>query len=191
VGPQPETALNTRSGKVLDFADPDPAAISLEDIAWGLAHVCRFGAQANRFYSVAQHAITVARTVELEGRPDLALHALHHDSHEAFSCDIPAPLKRLLDPGYSQITDRLDAAIGEALSIGLEDPGRVAVVKAADKAAFALEADELLPGRFGQHGDVAATSIDAARRAATTPFRAWGFEEAERRFLDEHGRLLA
>jgi uncharacterized protein len=75
--------LDTVSGRKLDLDDPKPDQICLEDIASALSKVCRFGAQPKRFYSVAQHAVHVSRMVEDGGRPDLALAALHHDSHEA------------------------------------------------------------------------------------------------------------
>ncbi len=35
--------------------------------------------------------------VEESGRPDLALAALHHDSHEAYLCDLPKPVKNKLE----------------------------------------------------------------------------------------------
>ena len=54
------TAINTRSGRILDFADPRPEAIVIEDIASGLAMAPRFGGQALRFHSVAQHAVNVS-----------------------------------------------------------------------------------------------------------------------------------
>src|SRR4051812_33607207 len=87
-------AMDTLSGVSLDLDDPRPEDIVLADVAGGLAKVCRFGGQATRFYSVAQHALLVARFVtENLGRPDLVPWALHHDSAEAYTCDLPRPLK--------------------------------------------------------------------------------------------------
>jgi hypothetical protein len=88
--------LDTASGRKLDLDDPQPNQICLDDIASALSKVCRFGAQPQQFYSVAQHAVHVSRIVEDDGRPDLALAALHHDSHEAYVCDLPSPVKKKL-----------------------------------------------------------------------------------------------
>jgi 5'-nucleotidase len=86
--------LDTASGRKLDLDDPQPDQICLEDIASALSKVCRFGAQPLTFYSVAQHAMHVSRIIAECGRPDLALAALHHDSHEAYLCDLPSPVRR-------------------------------------------------------------------------------------------------
>jgi hypothetical protein len=112
--------LTTSSGRSVNLSDPRPEDIFAEDIARALSKICRFGAQATSFYSVAQHALEVAHRV-----PDaLRLAALHHDSHEAFAGDLPTPLKRLISassPVYDDLCKRLDAAIGSAFSI---DPSR-------------------------------------------------------------------
>ncbi len=90
--------LDTYSGQKLDLDAPTVETIQLEDIAAALSKVCRFGAQAREFYSVAQHAVLVHDLVTGEfGRADLALATLHHDSHEAYTCDVPKPLKDLID----------------------------------------------------------------------------------------------
>ena len=65
---QTPTSLNTRSGLLLDFADPDPGAITIEDIAAGLAMAPRFGGQALSFHSVAQHAVNVSILVMAQAR---------------------------------------------------------------------------------------------------------------------------
>jgi 5'-deoxynucleotidase YfbR-like HD superfamily hydrolase len=191
VNAQPGTAINTRNRHVVDFASPDPKEICLEDIAWGLAHVCRFGAQANKFYSVAQHSVTVADAVGHMGYDELSLLALHHDSHEAFTCDIPSPLKLLLGTAYTDITERLDIAIAEALNLSWPAEGSdgEATIKAADKAVLHREADELLPGWVGADGAPDKAAMKAARKAMTDPLDAWGFELAERRFRERHDAL--
>ena len=141
---RPDTAIDTKSGLVLDFADPDPSQISLEDIAAGLSMVCRFGGQALAFYSVAQHAVLVRRLVEQAGRSDLALSALHHDSHEAYACDIPAPLKRVIREAYKPVADRLDAAIAHALDLPVLSEEDDHVITECDHAAFEIEKEQLL-----------------------------------------------
>ncbi len=185
----PETAINTRSGLVLDFAAPSPESIRIEDIAGGLSLAPRFGGQATRFRSVAEHAICVANLVEAMGHQDLALAALHHDSHEAYACDIPKPLKRLLEPEYTDITDRLDRAIAAALELpvlDLEDE-RARPVKDADDAMLVLEAEEYLAGDPPDK-DLPTGLLDLARvtvdvKSSMTP------DEARDAFLAFHERL--
>lgn len=145
---QPATAINTRSGNVLDFADPDPAAIVLEDVAGGLSLAPRFGGQALHFHSVAQHAVSVAKVVASMGHEDLRLPALHHDSHEAYACDLPKPLKRMLRDSYSAVTEELDRVIAVAFDFEWPAMGSVGqkAIKDADDAVFVIEARDLLGG---------------------------------------------
>ena len=98
--------------------------------------------------------MAVSLTVQHLGREDLALAALHHDSHEAYTCDVPRPLKRLLDPGYSKITDGLDRAIATKLEVELPPKGTADgdLVKAADDAVLRIEAEILLHGGLAALG---------------------------------------
>ena len=142
--------IDTASGVRLDLDDPHPEDIRIEDVAGGLSKVCRFGAQAREYYSVAQHALLVQRLVVEAGRPELALVALHHDSHEAYVCDIPTPLKRKIAKAtnvYYEICETLDLVIAEAF--GFEWPERGSperqAIKHADRQALLMEAARLLP----------------------------------------------
>src|SRR5919112_4269396 len=115
--------IDTASGVRLDLDGPQPEDIRIEDVAGGLSKVCRFGAQAREYYSVVQHALLVRQLVANSGHPELALAALHHDSHEAYLCDIPAPLKRKIRARtnvYDEACKTLDLVIAEAF--GLEWP---------------------------------------------------------------------
>lgn len=145
----------TRSGQHLDLADPDPSHIVRGDIAAGLSGACRFAAQTEVFYSVAQHAVMVADLVDVflgeegdEGEPRTAglIAALHHDSHEAFMSDIPAPLKEIL-PGYDQIADGLDQAIFRAIGLGpgVREGSVDRSIDRADMVARCVEAERVFP----------------------------------------------
>ena len=46
--------IGTFSGLRFLPLDPNPAKILIEDIAHALAHQCRFGGHASKFYSVAE-----------------------------------------------------------------------------------------------------------------------------------------
>jgi hypothetical protein len=55
------TSIETVSGSYVDFADPQPDTIFIDDIAWGLSREARFGGHTNtpNPYSVAQHSSVV------------------------------------------------------------------------------------------------------------------------------------
>jgi uncharacterized protein len=182
-----DTCLDTTSGKRINLLDPDPEAIHLSDVAGALSRVCRFAAQAREFYSVAQHALWVQSLVEQWDRRDLSLAALHHDSHEAFICDVPTPLKRILSRGaatYDDIATKLDRAIAEAF--GFEPPEREdrQLIKRADDCALLVEADVLMPAlakrsKRGSDGD------QQRLPKLGSPLRP---EDAERHFRQAHAR---
>jgi uncharacterized protein len=61
--PAERYVIDTASGERLDLDDPRPENIRIEDVAGGLSKVCRFGAQALEYYSVARHALLVQQLV--------------------------------------------------------------------------------------------------------------------------------
>jgi uncharacterized protein len=142
--------IDTASGERLDLDNPRPDDIRIRDVAGGLSKVCRFGAQPLEYYSVAQHALLVQKLVVEAGYPTLALAALHHDSHEAYVCDIPTPLKNKLsavNDAYEAVCEELDLAIGKAFGIEWPEHGsqEQRIIKHADRQALLMEATRLLP----------------------------------------------
>jgi len=177
---------------------PKPEQIAVEDIAAALSKVCRFGAQASRFYSVAQHAVLVHDLVVEAGHRELAATALHHDSAEAYVCDLPSPLKALLhakgNHAYREAADRLDQAIAIALGHTPYDESSPsgAEIKLADLRALLIEAAELLPDR----GEGIRAHLGAGRVAEIEDLM-MAFPEplvpiaAEKLFLRRHAEALA
>lgn len=152
-----EAILVTSSGREIDLNNVTSEAIALDDIAGALSQICRFGGLCTRFYSVAQHAVTVAEIVANDlQRPDLAFEALHHDSHEAYAGDLPRPLKLFLTgegrTSHAQLCQQLDAAIAEALGFqrSADDTADRQVITLADNKALVAEAVALLPGGVAQ-----------------------------------------
>jgi hypothetical protein len=148
------------SGTLFDLLDPEGSALSLYDIAHGLGRVCRFAGQSNRFYSVAEHCVHVARLVPVE----LGRAALLHDGAEAIIGDVTRPLKALL-PEYRDIETRIENNIatrfgpGGDLFLDLHHP----LIKAADRAMCAIEARELMPHAPGYWEGIGADPDDVKR----------------------------
>ena len=172
--------LETLMGHYVDYLNPQYDQIDLTDIARGLAHTCRYAGQTTRYYSVAEHAVYVRQLVIEMGHPELALAALHHDSHEAYLGDWPSPLKMAIGEGvFELLADRLDRAIGLALGLNWR-LFKHDVVKKADYQALMSEAATLKPSRgVGPHwnNDVVHTPVPGA---GLPP------EYAERLFVEAH-----
>lgn len=131
--------LTTISGRKVDYENPDPNEIYIEDIAHGLAHTCRYAGQVPYHYSVAQHSLLVAQLVwMMSGSEVAALGGLMHDASEAYIVDIPAPLKHLeCMAGYRAVEERLMRVISEKYRFWAGSP----IVHIADKMAYKMERD--------------------------------------------------
>ena len=117
---------------------PNPDDILIADIAHALAHQCRFGGHASKFYSVAEHSVHVSKLC----RPEDALWGLLHDASEAYLVDLPRPLKQLPEfAAYREAERRLQRAV--AVRFGLP-PDQPASVTEADDTMLWTEAHSLL-----------------------------------------------
>ena len=178
--------IETYTGRYVDTSMPDPATICLEDIAHALANTCRFGGHCGVFYSVAEHAVSVATKLVDQGYGALALAGLHHDDAEAYLGDIPRPLKPLLGDAYRDLTNRMDAAIAEAFG----DLWSVADLSAqpvrwADEWMLGVEALSLLPS----HGEGWAAFQTPWRVLGPLPL-GWSPTEAEWEFIQRHHSIV-
>jgi uncharacterized protein len=137
--------IGTNTGGVIDLVSPDPKQITIEDIATGLSNVCRFNGQLATWYSVAEHSIRVAELVPKHYK----LQALLHDATEAYICDVPTPLKRMLGVAYADVEARLAAAIGAKFGVNLNNLPQA--VKDADRVMVVSERDafQLVPREWG------------------------------------------
>lgn len=146
----------TYSGRSFWPLDPRPEDVTLADIAHGLAHVCRYGGQCDRFYSVAQHCVLVSIAVECMARASgeseetcraWALEALLHDASEAYIGDVVRPLKYQRPMrGYLAAERRVERAIAAAFAGALR-PSTMshAMVKVCDNRILVDECLELHP----------------------------------------------
>lgn len=133
--------LQTYTGRRFYPADPRPSDIDIEDIAHGLAHLCRFAGQCSRFYSVAEHSVLVSYCVPREH----AMQALLHDATEAYIVDIPRPAKKLL-LAYYELESKAWAAVADKFSLPHELADEV---KDADNAVLLAERDALFHNAVG------------------------------------------
>jgi len=132
VGP----TIMLRSGAWFDFCAPADSDFTIEDIAQGLANICRYSGQCSSFYSVAEHSVLVSEVAagfEFEG--------LLHDAAEAFIGDITRPLKQIL-PEYKRIEREVETAIFERFGISSMPAPEV---KSADLRVLAAEQQQIMP----------------------------------------------
>lgn len=135
---QPDNWSGTNGGNKISLSRvPQLDQIEIEDIARALSNICRFGGQIKRHYSVAQHSLHVMELVPEQYK----FEALMHDAAEAYTTDIPTPLKRELGNAFSTIELRINVAVGERFKVDLTQlPDCVHV---ADRIMCVSERDQL------------------------------------------------
>jgi uncharacterized protein len=116
------TIIRTNSGALIDILNPDPALISIEDIAHSLSHICRFNGHTDGHYSVAQHCVLMSELPHLPKH--LRLTALLHDAAEAYLGDVVRPLKHLL-PEYMKIEEHMERVIANAFLLEYPFPTEI------------------------------------------------------------------
>jgi hypothetical protein len=130
--------IGTFSGLRFWPLDPNPEKLLVEDIAHALAHQCRFGGHASKFYSVAEHSVHVSKLCPAQD----ALWGLLHDASEAYLVDLPRPLKQLPEfAAYREAERRLQRAVAERFGLPPDQPASVTV---ADDTMLWIEAHSLL-----------------------------------------------
>lgn len=167
----------TRGGRRFDLLEPSAAMVDPADIAYSLAHQCRFNGHTRAHYSVAQHCYLVADLVPAEHQ----LAALLHDATEAYVGDLVSPLKALL-PEYRQIELRVWHAICGRFDL---DPVLPPCVHDADLIALATERRDLMPSHPDAWHCLAGTQPLLAR---ITP---WTATEAANHYFNRLHELLA
>lgn len=141
------TAIATVTGRVIDFLNPDPEQLSLDDIARGLSRAPRYAGQTEKSFTVIQHSLLVAHLAPPEHR----LHALLHDAPEAYLCDVPSPAKEAMRAiatltGHQSPYDVIEHSIWKAVCRRWDlSPDMPEAVKRADHLAMVVEAPELQP----------------------------------------------
>lgn len=161
--------MQTATGRKFWPLDPRPDEVFIEDIAHSLSLQCRYAGHCVRFYSVAEHCVLMARKLRWEG-VDVALWALLHDAAEAYTVDVPRPLKRSL-VGYKEAEAKVMAAIATRYGLASEMP---AVVHDADNRIIGDELANLVPMPW--HDRYAGQELGVE-------LRYWSPERAEKEFM--------
>jgi hypothetical protein len=123
--------ISLLSGAKFNYNKPEESDVTLHDIASALSNVCRFSGHLPRFYSVAQHLVNASYIVTSEN----AFTALMHDTAEAFTNDLPTPLKWAL-PVFKNLEIKIEGAMGEKFGFEYPYPHEV---KTADTIMLMLE----------------------------------------------------
>jgi 5'-deoxynucleotidase YfbR-like HD superfamily hydrolase len=94
--------MRTYSGKFINLMQPNADDITIEDIAIGLSRKFRFAGQTTHPLTVSQHLVNCMSMAHTE----LKLDALMHDAGEAFTSDVPKPIKMMI-PQFETMENEL------------------------------------------------------------------------------------
>lgn len=166
------------SGAQFNYNRPEESEVTLDDIASALSNICRFSGHLPCFYSVAQHLVNTSRIVP----PEFAFDALMHDTAEAFTNDLPTPLKWAL-PIFKELEVKIEGAMSK--KFGFNYPYNEAVKK-ADTEMLILEKlyvkkdDRVWPHYEGIVVDHLVDKVD---------LKGWQPQRAKREFLERYEEL--
>jgi uncharacterized protein len=164
----------TFSGKQVDFINPDPEQLCIEDIAHALAHTCRYTGHTQYFYSTAEHSIILVNYIwsNLGYSKQDQFTMLMHDAAEAFLGDISSPLKALL-PDYKKIEKNFEKVLANKFGFEYPLPDRL---KQLDKRIILDEVKYLFAESVGnwEHDDYEPLNVEIA---GLSP------DQAKRKFL--------
>lgn len=166
------------SGALFDYNEPEKTDVQIEDIAAALSKVCRFAGHIHQFYSVAQHAINASRIVPQEH----AFDALMHDTAEAFTNDLPTPLKFAV-PVFKELEVKIESAMSVRFGFNYPLPD---AVKLADSQMLSIEKIKLK--RDHSHWSVL-DGIETAHIEHLVDLTPMVPNRAERLFLERYWEL--
>ena len=129
-----------------DIVNPNPADVSMTDVARSLSLICRYNGHVPSFYSVAEHSVRVAEWLQERDHPtEVVLSGLLHDAAEAYVGDMVRPLKRHPEFGavHQQLEERVAKAVHEALGGIFPHPQPV---HDADRAIYDWEVANIRTG---------------------------------------------
>jgi hypothetical protein len=156
MGDKKSNWIVTHMGKQFFPFDPKPEQVDIRDIANSLAMQCRWGGHTTTFYSIAEHVVRCTAALQynsrcepLHGADDrrVAMLVLLHDAHEAYTMDLPRPLKRGLD-GYEEVASAVQGVIYEALDLAPPTDEEQETIKFCDNLLLTTEARDVTTHPF-------------------------------------------
>lgn len=177
--------MHTASRNWINLADLKVEDIKLHDIGWSLAKQDRYTGHAPVHISVAQHVCEVSYLLKVWGYPlSVQREGFAHDFSEAYIGDVGSPLKRMaFMREYEEFENNV---IWPIIAARFRLPKvRHPAVKKADSAMWKCEVRDLW-------GEDPMQDPWWAGEPAPEDFaidRAWGYEEAYKRFMQRAGVL--
>jgi hypothetical protein len=167
--------ISVYTGRQYYPIDPRASEVDILDIAHSLSLLCRYNGHCDRFYSVAEHCIHVSYAVPEE----YALEGLLHDAAEAYTSDVPRPLKYCDDLTlFREVEDKNNRVIAEKFNLPYPESS---VVKHFDSRMLCNEGYALL------------SNTDWYKCLEPIPdieIIGWLPLEAERRYLERYAELI-
>lgn len=166
------------SGATFNYNQPEKSDVTIDDIASALSNVCRFSGHLPVFYSVAQHLVNTSYIVPEEH----AFTALMHDTAEAFTNDLPTPLKWAL-PVFKELEVKIESAMANKFGFEYPYPDPV---KLADTQMLLLEKKYVKqdPHVWEYYGDV-----EYEHLLDKVDLKGWQPVRAKREFLERFYEL--
>ncbi len=159
---------------------PRPSDFQPEETGRTLAYINRYAGQYGA-YSVAQHAVLVARVLKaMKCNALIQLAGLHHDDTEAVTNDIPQPVKSIC----IGLQD-LEAALQDCVNIRYMVDVAGTEVRTADHIVFYSEVQKLVPPDAQWMYDCSPSKYILTWGS----IRPWGPEESFAKYMDLHESL--
>ncbi len=177
---------HTSTGAAFFLGDPRPEEVDIHVIARALSRLVRYNghyAPHVAHYSVAQHAVLVARWMYRDNRSMAMVYAgLHHDDAEAYVGDNISQMKKLC-PEIKVVEKKVEAAVFAALGVD-QSAQTHTVVKEYDFIACATEVRDIMPPN---HSDQTWGNLPDPRPERITP---WTADHAYHAYMETHFTLV-
>lgn len=139
-----EPFIETWTGGTICPLDPWPEDIDIRDIAHGLSYKPRYSG-LGRYYTISEHSVHLAKWCLQNGfGKTAALHALLHDSTEAYLPDVASPIKPAF-PEFKEYENRLLQVIYQAFCLVPPDSTTQQLIKHMDMRIIVNERPVVLP----------------------------------------------